>query len=236
MTARLISRDDANPIDYTLKYVIVGEPYVGKSSMIDVVSNDRGITNREPTVGIEFYILKGLGDAVTASLAMNDVGPDPMTFPTYYKLQIWDCAGQIRFRSIVKSYFRHANVIIAVFDVTNRESFKLTKSWIDEVKIQLGDMDNVVMGLVANKIDLPRAVTTEEGKEQCEKLGCDFYYEVSAKTGHNLEECMNRSLRLVHEMVLSGKLVLKHRNQRLTEGRTLADSQPPTDVKCSNCF
>jgi Ras-related protein Rab-1A len=68
------------------------------------------------------------------------------------KLQIWDTAGQERFRTITSSYYRGANGIIIVYDVTNEETFKEVKMWLNE--IQRYAPADVCKMLVGNKIDL----------------------------------------------------------------------------------
>ena len=145
---------------------------------------------RESTIGIEFYILHGV------------VGK------THYKIQVWDCAGQDRFRSIVKSYFRGANVVLAVFDVTNRKSFEMLNTWIKETRQQIPN--ETIIGLLGNKIDLKfPVVSTKEAQNLIQELNCDFYLPVSAASRKNIEEAVNKSLRLVHEQNLDGIISLK---------------------------
>jgi len=78
------------------------------------------------------------------------------------KLQIYDTAGQERFRSITSSYYRDADALLLVYDVTNRLSFENIRNWLAQVKEFA--KDNVQITLVCNKIDLhgQRRVKTEE--------------------------------------------------------------------------
>nr|CAI44499.1 rab_C38 [Paramecium tetraurelia] len=87
------------------------------------------------------------------------------------KLQIWDTAGQDRFRTITSSYYRGAQGIIIVFDVTDRESFNQIRQWIQEIDKFAAESVNKI--LVGNKIDSSqRRVSTDEA----EALGIQFYY------------------------------------------------------------
>merc|ERR1711879_884123 len=82
------------------------------------------------------------------------------------KLTIWDTAGQERFRTLTSAYYRGAQGVILVYDVTDRSSFEHVSEWLKEVDI-FTTKENVVKVLVGNKIDLEsgRMVSREEGRE-----------------------------------------------------------------------
>uniref|UniRef100_A0A0K0DDX3 Ras family protein n=1 Tax=Angiostrongylus cantonensis TaxID=6313 RepID=A0A0K0DDX3_ANGCA len=67
-------------------------------------------------------------------------------------LQLWDTAGQERFRSITKQYFRKADGVLLLFDVTSEQSFLNVRNWIESVR--LGVDETTIMALVGNKVDL----------------------------------------------------------------------------------
>ena len=106
------------------------------------------------------------------------------------KLQIWDTAGQDRFRSITKNYYKGANGIIVIFSVTDKKSFDNVKKWIHQIKAEVNETVTII--LVANKIDDEenREVTTEEGIELAESFGLKLF-ECSAKTGENINSTFN---------------------------------------------
>ena len=103
------------------------------------------------------------------------------------KLQIWDTAGQERFRSITKNYYKKANGIILIYDVTNKYSYKNIRVWINQIKEEA--VSNVIIYLVGNKIDMEeeRKVKTEEGKKLADEYNCPFN-ETSAKEDININE------------------------------------------------
>ncbi|KAI6188252.1 hypothetical protein M3Y98_00334600 [Aphelenchoides besseyi] len=119
--------------EYLFKLLLIGDPNVGKSALMWRYS-DRVFS--EPyiqTVGVEFKIRTIEIEGITI------------------KLQIWDTADQERFRTITSSYYRNAHGIIAVYDITNQESFNNLKQLLNE--IQLYGLNDVSKILVGNKSD-----------------------------------------------------------------------------------
>ena len=103
------------------------------------------------------------------------------------KLQIWDTAGQERFRSIQASYYKGANGILVVYDITNRNSFENLNSWL--IEIEKNGNKNVYKLLIGNKSDLEsqRKVSKEEGKEFAQINGMEFF-ETSAKENYQVQD------------------------------------------------
>ncbi|CAL1545133.1 unnamed protein product [Lymnaea stagnalis] len=105
---------------------------------------------------------------------------------TKVKLQIWDTAGQERFRSITKAYYRDANALLLLYDVTNRSSFDNVRAWLGDIRDY--SQDGVVVMLLGNKCDSTseRQVRKEDGERLSKEFGVPFM-ETSAKTGVNVE-------------------------------------------------
>ena len=103
------------------------------------------------------------------------------------KLQIWDTAGQERFRSIQASYYKGANGILVVYDITDRKSFDNLNSWL--IEIEKNGNRNVYKLLIGNKSDLEdlRKVSKEEGKEFAQINGMEFF-ETSAKENYQVQD------------------------------------------------
>jgi Ras-related protein Rab-8A len=104
---------------------------------------------------------------------------------TRIKLQIWDTAGQERFRTITTSYFRGAQGILLVYDVTDRRSFESIRNWISQIQ-QHADV-HVNKILVGNKCDMldEKVVSTEEAQKLAKEFGIEFF-ECSAKNDINV--------------------------------------------------
>lgn len=157
--------------DLSFKVLLIGDSGVGKSSLlVSFISN--ALHDLSPTIGVDFKI------------KMLTVGGKRL------KLTIWDTAGQERFRTLTGSYYRGAQGIILVYDVTRRETFtNLSDVWAKEVELYSTNQDCVKM-LVGNKVDKDseRAVTREEGVALAQQLG-SLFLECSAKTRENVEQC-----------------------------------------------
>jgi small GTP-binding protein len=171
------------------KVIILGSPGVGKSSIINRFIEGTFSPQAKPTMGASFYT------------HVCSVGDSAIT------LQIWDTAGQDRFRSISKAYFRNAMGGVLVLDVTNPLSFDDLASWLTD--FQSLATPNACVILVANKIDLQdlRQVGSRELREFSEKNDMELI-ETSACSGHNIEALFNRMAIEIHARVERRAIVL----------------------------
>ncbi|NWR66104.1 RAB44 protein, partial [Bucorvus abyssinicus] len=102
--------------DRIFKVVFVGNSGVGKSSFIHRFCYDRFLAELNATMGIDYQV---------KSLMVDD---------TQVALQLWDTAGQERFRSITRQYFRKADGILVMYDVTAKCSFTAVRNWMSSVQ------------------------------------------------------------------------------------------------------
>lgn len=140
------------------------------------------------------------------------------------KLQIWDTAGQERFRTITTSYFRGAQGILLVYDVTDRRSFESIRNWVGQIQ-QHADV-HVNKILIGNKCDMTpqRVVTTEEGQSLANDFGIQFF-ETSAKNDINVEKSFVTIAREVkNRMLVDG-------GPRATGGKAIVDAKKVSDAK-----
>ncbi len=83
------------------------------------------------------------------------------------KIQVWDTAGQERYRSITNAYYRGADAIFIIFDVTSKESFTHIDDWMDEIMKYVGK--DAVIAVGANKSDLSNKAVSKEDIDVCKK-------------------------------------------------------------------
>lgn len=160
-----------NTYDLSFKILLIGDSGVGKSSLlVSFISNT--VVDLSPTIGVDFKV------------NLLTVGGKRL------KLTIWDTAGQERFRTLTSSYYRGAQGIILVYDVTRRETFtNLSGVWAKEIDLYSTNQ-NCVKVLVGNKVDRDseRVVSREEGIALAKEHGW-LFLECSAKTRENVEQC-----------------------------------------------
>ena len=160
------------------KILLLGDSAVGKSCLLLRYCDEKFQDLHLATIGLDFRLK-------TIYLENNKK----------VKVQIWDTAGQDRFLAITKNYYRGANGILLVFDVTNLSSFEHIKNWIEQIKEEASD--KIIIYLVGNKIDCTnRVISNEEGKKLAEEFSLK-YYETSAKNNENVE---NTFLALIKEI------------------------------------
>lgn len=155
--------------DYLFKLVLIGDSGVGKSCLLLRFADDAFTESYISTIGVDFRF--------------RTVKIDQKTV----KLQIWDTAGQERFRTITSAYYRGADGIIMVYDVTSGDSFEHVNDWLKEVNRYASE--GTCKLLVGNKSDrtTDKVVTAEQAKEYADDLGIAFL-ETSAKSAQNVEE------------------------------------------------
>jgi len=155
---------------YKFKLVLVGDCSVGKSSILYRFSENRFITNYNPTIGVDFS---------SKIIDFNN--------GTKVKLLVWDTAGQERFRSITKNYYRDANAHLLIFDLTDSGSFENLKYWIKEIK-DYSDFQNIF--LIGTKNDLMKDTFINPIliKKFIEENKIINYFEVSSKTSSNIDK------------------------------------------------
>ncbi|XP_028558018.2 ras-related protein Rab-18-B-like [Podarcis muralis] len=165
-TELAMAREDAGSLPI-LKLLLVGDSGVGKSSLLLRFTEDQFEPYLNPTIGVDFKVKK---------MVLGD-------FPV--QLAIWDTAGQERFRTLTPSYYRGAQGIILVYDVTKRETFAGLECWLQELDVFT--KKSVVKMLVGNKIDeTDREVDRKEGLQFAQKHSM-LFIETSAKMKDGVE-------------------------------------------------
>ncbi|XP_069094666.1 ras-related protein Rab-7L1 isoform X2 [Pleurodeles waltl] len=162
--------------DHLFKVLIVGDATVGKTSLVQRYSNDSFTKHYKSTVGVDFA-LKVLqwSDSETV------------------RLQLWDIAGQERFTSMTRLYYREAAACVIMFDVTNRASFLNSQKWKEDLdsKATLQNGAAVPCILLANKCDLsPWAMTKDEVDLFSRENSFIGWTETSVKENKNINESM----------------------------------------------
>ena len=161
-----------NEEKYSLKFIIIGDPSVGKTNIMYRYSKGEFKGQYSVTICVEY---------LTKNIVIDN---------TSFRLELWDTAGSERYLSITRGYYNNSACAIIVYDITNIKSFEHVSKWVEECQQTNGK--NIYMILVGNKDDLKdnRKITEEQGKDLASKYDLKFF-ETSALTGHNIEEVFN---------------------------------------------
>ena len=155
------------------KVVVTGSEKVGKTAFLRRIRDDSFDENYLATIGVDFFIFH---------FKHQD---------TAIRLNIWDTAGQEKFKTIIISYFRGANAIILMFDLTQKATFDDLEKRIEAVKELV--LDKCIFAVIGTKSDLdsPRIIEENLINEFCTKYNIEIYREVSSKTGQGVTEAIS---------------------------------------------
>ncbi|KAK4387354.1 Ras-related protein RABC1 [Sesamum angolense] len=176
--------------DYLFKLLMIGDSGVGKSSLLLSFTSDT-FEDLSPTIGVDFKVKHVTVGGKKLKLAIWDTGMNAaMVYgflnrkePEGWKSITVDETGQERFRTLTSSYYRGAQGIIMVYDVTRRETFtNLSDIWAKEIDLYSTNQDCIKM------LEGERVVSKKEGIDFAREYGC-LFIECSAKTRVNVEQC-----------------------------------------------
>ena len=158
----------------TIKVVLIGDSGVGKTSIIQRYVNDE----YDPNI-----IFSSSAQFLTKTIELNELQT--------VKFDIWDTAGQEKFRALAKIFYKDARVIILVYDITNKVSFEnLKQYWFKE--IEENSISDAIIVIVGNKSDLYEIeqVTDEEGQKYADEKKAIFK-KTSALSNRNIDSLFN---------------------------------------------
>jgi len=163
------------------KVIVLGDPAVGKTSLLKQYVTKQFVENYLPTVGVN--IVKEQFELDEKNATVN--------------LMFWDVAGQPQFYMLHKPYFNGADGMILVFDLTRSSTFSNINNWVDTAaKYGLSKIPRILIG---NKIDLKdkRKIILPMAEHLSEKLNAP-YFETSALTGKNVKRVFLKIAELVY--------------------------------------
>ena len=166
--------------DLKLKLVLLGDSGVGKTNLISQYMTNTFHHNSKATIGVEFF---------TRTYEVND---------KIIRLEIWDTAGEERYKSITSVYYKGAKGAFIVYDITSRKSFNNVDKWIEEIKEKTSkDIKLIVIG---NKIDLnnEREITFEEAKYRFKDMDIPLI-ETSALNDTNVDQAFIDMIKIIYQ-------------------------------------
>ena len=176
------SSDAKKRAKYAFKIVTIGDPAVGKTSLVLRYTKNTFSEQYIVSLGVNFLS------------KVIEIKGEPVL------LQIWDTGGQERFKVLRLAYYKGADGGLIVYDTTNKETFEKVIEYHEELKSICG---NIPMALIGNKIDLKdkREVSREEGQALASNLGL-LFFETSAKEDINVKNAFQKLAEAVYERQL----------------------------------
>lgn len=151
-----------------IKILILGDQCAGKTSLMLRYTDSNFTENHSTTLGIDFKVKP-----------ITHNGSD-------YFIQIWDSAGQERFRNITRTYYKKSSAIIVAYDTTSSKSFNNIENWIKNISNEVDSKVPIV--LVATKCDMDcQEKFSDKGKSLAKDLKLNFF-ETSSKTNMNINQ------------------------------------------------
>lgn len=170
--------------DLVYKILLLGDSEVGKSCFLMRYADNVFVDNYITTIGLDYklkYIQLESGETI--------------------KVQLWDTAGQDRYRTIAKNYYKGSHGILLLYDITKVNSFENIRDWIKDIREEV--YEKAIIFLIGNKNDKvdERKVSTEEGSKLAEEYHLPFF-EASAKSGENVEEIFKALYKKISEVYI----------------------------------
>ncbi|XP_036278847.1 ras-related protein Rab-36 isoform X1 [Pipistrellus kuhlii] len=165
------------------KAVVIGDLHVGKTSLVHRFCKNVFDHNYKATIGVDFEIER------------FEIAGVP------FSLQIWDTAGQEKFKCIASAYYRKAQVIIIAFDLSDMQTLEHARQWLEDA-LKENEPGSFFLYLVGTKKDLLSRAACEQAERQAVRLANEMlaeYWSVSAKTGENVKAFFSRVAALAFE-------------------------------------
>jgi len=168
--------------DLVYKILLLGDSEVGKSCFLMRYADNVFVDNYITTIGLDYklkYIQLDSGQVI--------------------KVQLWDTAGQDRYRTIARNYYKGSHGILLLYDVTKSSSFENIREWVQNIREEVNE--KAIIFLVGNKIDKKDQIKikTEEGEKLAEEFNIQFF-EASAKSGENVDEIFKALYKKISEV------------------------------------
>ena len=176
--------DDSEEYEMMIKVILIGDSGVGKTNIMSKFLKNQFLEDSKATVGVEFgsklFIQQG----------------------HKIKAQIWDTAGQEKYKAITSAYYKGSKGALVIYDITQKETFANIEKWVNDLKCK-GD-PKITIIIIGNKNDLEekRQISKEQGEEKAKSFGCAFL-ETSAFSGDNIEKAFEMMVKEIYDKFTS---------------------------------
>ena len=206
--------DELEESEMIFKIILVGDIGVGKTNILSKYISNKFETDSKSTIGVEL-------STKTFNINNNKINA-----------QIWDTAGQEKYKSLTKAYYKGALGALVIYDITQKITFENIDKWISDLKISADEKVSII--LIGNKSDLEekREVSKEDGENKAKLNGISFL-ETSALNGNNIEIAFKTLVKNVYNKCHNEFDTMAH--VEIIRGKTIKIEEPKKErKKCCN--
>ena len=206
--------DELEESEMIFKIILVGDIGVGKTNILSKYISNKFETDSKSTIGVEL-------STKTFNINNNKINA-----------QIWDTAGQEKYKSLTKAYYKGALGALVIYDITQKITFENIDKWISDLKISAYEKVSII--LIGNKSDLEekREVSKEDGENKA-KLNEISFLETSALNGNNIEIAFKTLVKNVYNKCHNEFDTMAH--VEIIRGKTIKIEEPKKErKKCCN--
>ena len=191
--------ENTDKCDLSFKIIIIGDSFVGKSSLANKAVKNKFDELYSTTLGFDYF-----------SFFVKIDGK-------ILKLQIWDTCGQEIYQSLITNFYRNSSLAIMIYAINNRKSFEHIDNWLKAIKINSNPDAKIF--LIGNKADLEdeREVTYEEAENYANELEFSKFFESSAKSGLNAQKIFIEAANILYEDYIDYKSFISHNTSNISE-------------------
>ena len=205
----------------TYKIILVGNANVGKTTFFNKIKNNNyKLEKHSSTIGVDFSVFHKIN---------NDIN---------IKINLWDTAGQEKYRSLIKTYFRDACGYLLMFDLNNYQSFQDLKEWYKDIE-NMNNCNHIhPVLLIGNKKDLESKVNRKEIQDFLEYKKNIIYNEISLKDEDNIQIIFKLLLdHITHTLYLSEERCsgIKMKDMGIKRKSIILDKNPKFENKRKCC-
>ena len=181
-----------------IKIILLGETATGKTTLINT-----------------YYGEKFNSNAISTSVCQSNIKKLKINNKQYI-INIWDTAGQEKFRSLTQNFIKGSNIVILVYDITRRDTFLELNYWFDVASLELGK--NAIFGVAGNKIDLfyINQVTNEEGELFANQKECIFSLTSAKENPKSFEDLVTK---LLEKYLKNNHIIKENENIIISENK-----------------
>ena len=204
MTENEIKNEDENENEFEYKFILLGDTSVGKTCLFKKLTFGQFKEKNVSTIGIDRRTFKVNCDLEEKDGTINK---------KEVVVNLIDTAGQERYKSLAKSYYKQSDAAIILYDITEKKTFNNINNWLDSINSSISNKNNYTVFLMGSKLDLvendikSREVKEEEAIKKCDEYQIEWGEECSSKefSDEKFKEIFAGFVKIIYKKIGSKK-------------------------------